>query len=784
MPIPRLIFMKSKPRARSHEPILVLFFIACSLASVSALAVFLYVLDDMGFADRLIYCGLLLGLIYCCLSYQLSRYGAARRAQQHSDFAEADVSYLFEDSAPSVAVLIPTYREERRVIIMTMLSAALARYSDRRIVLLVDDPPSDPDSVELTLSAVDEVWEMLDKPMQTLRAEAAAWQRRSETGVVNAAAEASRLKRCYDYAGHWLEGLAKRLEAEISPAFGHVDRFFIDRIVLDLARHYRAKAARMAAGGLTKVEIGREYRVLANLFCTDISSFQRKTFENLSHAPNKAMNLNAYIGLMGGSYVTRSTRQGTVIEATQPSAAEAIAIPSADYVLTLDADSVILNDYMLQLVHLLNGNPTLGVAQTPYLTFPEGTSPVERIAGATTDIQYLIHQGATFFNASYWVGANALIRFAALQEIVRQQVEGGKTCKVFIQDETVIEDTGSTIDLLHAGWSVHNHFAPMAYSATPADFGALAIQRKRWSNGGLIIFPMLLKQYLGNPGRLRRLPELMLRTNYLLSPLIGNVAVFILMIWAGSDGRALVWTPLVMVPYFLLYGIDLKRLGYRFRDLFAVCALNLMLLPVSFAGIAASIRQIVTGQKGSFSRTPKVADRTFIPPYCFLFNGLMLLLMLHYVVEGVRAGQYLGAIVPALNVSLYGYGLHRFIGFGNGLADLTLAVRTRLTVAFKPLVAIIDVGRSGARTLGQRPVRAMGATALFALILLAPMNLAPTLSQEDFIGGAIASQSSSVATAAAPVKLTVHPVARASVAELHAARATLSNLLRGTTNGP
>ena len=94
--------------------------------------------------------------------------------------------------------------------------------------------------------------------------------------------------------------------------------------MLDLAKHYRAEADRVAEGGLSRAGIAREYRVLANLFCTDISSFQRKTFENLSHAPNKAMNLNAYIGLMGGSYVARPTLRGAVIEATRADAGEAI----------------------------------------------------------------------------------------------------------------------------------------------------------------------------------------------------------------------------------------------------------------------------------------------------------------------------------------------------------------------------------------------------------------------------------------------------------------------------
>jgi len=760
------------------EPFLVLAVMACSIGAAGALAVYLSVIDDMQWSDRLIYCSLLLGLFYCCFSYQLSRFGAAKRAQRHRAFADEEVAHLFAPDAPSVAVLIPSYREERRVVVMTMLSAALARYANRRLVLLVDDPPHDAASVEATLSAVDEVQAMLEEPMRALRNEAEAWRGRRAARSVSLASETCRIKHCYAHAAGWLERLARAFEAEISPAFGHVDRFFIDRIVLDLARRYRARAAELSEALLTAEEVEREYLILSRLFCTDISSFQRKTFANLPHAPNKAMNLNAYIGLMGGHYAMRRTAEGVALVAIAADAPDAIAIPGADYVLTLDADSVILNDYMLQLVHLLDARPRAGVVQTPYLTFPKGVTPVERVAGATTDIQYLIHQGSTFFDASYWVGANALIRFSALKQIAREQVEGGKACQVFIQDATVIEDTGSTIDLLHAGWTVHNHFAPLAYSATPADFGALAIQRKRWSNGGLIIFPMLLRQYLSGRGRLRRLPELVLRSNYLLSPLIGNAAVFTLMVWASTDARALAWAPLVMVPYFLLYGADLRRLGYRARDVFAVCALNLMLLPVSFAGILASIRQIVTGRKGSFSRTPKVANRTFIPPYCFLFNGFMLLLMLRYVAEGLLSGQYLGAVVPAVNVSLYGYGLHRFIGFRDGFADLALASRECAST----VTAWIGTRLApGGRTFGLRPVRVAAALSLFAGIMLAPMSLPPRPLPDDFIGGAIAGQSR---TAIADKRLGAarQQSARATAAEREAARAHLVAQLRG--DGP
>jgi hypothetical protein len=46
----------------------------------------------------------------------------------------------------------------------------------------------------------------------------------------------------------------------------------------------------------------REYRRLAALFRVAFSSFERKRYDNLSHEPNKAMNLNSYLSVMGGSF--------------------------------------------------------------------------------------------------------------------------------------------------------------------------------------------------------------------------------------------------------------------------------------------------------------------------------------------------------------------------------------------------------------------------------------------------------------------------------------------------
>ena len=691
--------------------------IASSVAMFAGFAAYHFGTLGMTGSDIVFYYAMLLALLYCSLAYQFNRFGASRRREEISSLPDADVPSRAKADAPSVSILIPTYREERRVLIGTVLSAALAEYSNRRIVVLVDDAPSDTSALKGTLAAIGEVTGWVREQAERQRVANAAWQTRKAANSFDPQAEARILSEGYENVANWLSSLAARLEAEASEDFRHVDGFIVERIVRDAAARYLSRAEKLAGSDLTLAQADAEHARLAVLLCDDVTPFQRKVFANLSHAPNKAMNLNAYIGLMGGRYVRVHRNGATRLEPAIGGNVD-VDVPRPDYVLTLDADSVILNHYVATLVEILESDPSVGVAQTPYLTFPASDSPVERIAGATTDIQYLVHQGSSWFDAAFWVGANALIRYSALEAISKTQDEGGKTVKVFIQDKTVIEDTGSTIDLLHRGWRVQNHFVPLAYSATPADFGALAIQRKRWANGGLIILPELLRQYLRSPDRLNRFPELVLRTHYLLSPVIGNVAVFMLMIWAGAEARGILWTPVIMLPYFALYMLDLRRLGYRARDLFGVCALNLMLLPVNFAGILTSIVQIVTGRKGSFMRTPKVSNRTYVPPYALLFNLGVLMLMLGYATKAVMYGEYSGTVIPVVNILLYSYGLVRFVGILDSLGDMFPSLR-RWVLAI--LNVLSEFGRLVAPVfapLGNRYVSVPGLAS--ALILLTP----------------------------------------------------------------
>ena len=361
-----------------------------------------------------------------------------------------------------------------------------------------------------------------------------------------------------------------------------------------------------------RTTLAAEYDRLCSAFDVEVAVFERKRYANLSHDANKAMNLNSYIACLGRDLAEKSMGGELHLVEVSPEAAQ-LPTPPSPYLLTLDADSVLLPEYTERLIGIMvrQGNERLAVLQTPYATFPGAVAPVERIAGATTDVQLLLHQGYSHFGATFWVGANALIRRAALDDIAVTTIENGYPVTRYVQDRTVIEDTESTLDLIGRGWTLHNHPERLAYSATPPDFGTLIIQRRRWACGGLLILPKMFRRArcLQSGG----LAEFTIRFHYLASLAYGPLAVLLMLLYPFEDTMDGIWLPLTALPYFLAYGRDLARLGYRWRDLVGVYALNLLLVPIHFAGSLASIRQALTGRKTPFRRTPKVAGRIGAP---------------------------------------------------------------------------------------------------------------------------------------------------------------------------
>jgi cellulose synthase/poly-beta-1,6-N-acetylglucosamine synthase-like glycosyltransferase len=682
----RALPLVSKPATNgalgaARVAILVTFVGWCAFAAATVHRAFSYrAFDARALLDAALYMVVVTLLTASALAYLVARLGFLYRTRLHQRTPRAVLDAFFDSGAPSVTALVPSYREETSVIRQTLLSIALQEYADLRVVLLIDDPPhpSEPHDRELLEAArllPAEIERLFAAPGRRFSNALAAFETRVRSGAAAAtAAELTTLAGHYDAAAVHVRELTAAVCGD-----DHSADFVEREVIVRLAEEFETVAKALRAAAADRAEIGAQrlvqlYRRLSWTFTVRVTSFERKRFLSLSDEPNKAMNLNSYIGLMGGSYREAQTARGPLLLPAAGADAD-LVVPEADYVLTLDADSVLLPEYCLRLVYLLEQPEyeRVAVAQTPYSAFPGATTRIERIAGATTDLQHIVHQGLTHHRATFWVGANAVLRKRALDEIATTERFGGKTIRRYVQDRTVIEDTESTIDLALGGWSLYNYPERLSYSATPPDFGSLSIQRQRWANGGLLILGKLWR-YAGvrrnRPARERGLTELFLRINYLASISWSSLGLIVLLAYPIN---ATLLTPIALataLPYFGAMASDLKRCGYKRSDVLRIYAFNLLLLPVNFVGTLKSIGQAISGQKIAFARTPKVRSRTVAP---LTFVSAPYLIVGFALLTGwldVRHHHYAHAGYAAVNAVLCAYALVAFVGIRNSIVDL------------------------------------------------------------------------------------------------------------------
>jgi hypothetical protein len=558
------------------------------------------------------------------------------------------------------------------VIWQTIISAALQEYPNRRVVLLIDDPPnpssvSDAANLAKARKIPNHLQAVLDKPAEIYKVALNNFEHRLHQGEINVLDEARRLARLWCEAADWFDRQA------MYPIKNHSDRIFVSQVLLvrrDACRT-RSHEFKKPLFYMTEDALLREYRRLASLFNVVITCFERKRFINLSHESNKAMNLNSYIGLVGKHYRERRIEEGILLEEVDSAQAE-FSIPDAEYFVCLDADSVLLPNYALRLLYIMQQpkNRRIAVSQTPYSSFPGSPIAIERMAGATTDIQYIIHQGFYHYRSTFWVGANALIRRIALEDIAVTITERGYPVRRYIHDNTVIEDTESSVDLVDKGWMLYNYPERLSFSATPPDFGSLIIQRRRWANGGLIILPKLLRYLTRFPGSFDKLTEGLMRCHYLISIAMVNVGLLIILIFPLAESVRSIWLPLTALPYFFLYGRDLVLSGYRVTDLFRVYALNLLLIPVNLVGVTKSLQQAITKKKTPFGRTPKVPGRTTAAPFYILaVYGMFFIWMLSSVVNMIT-NHWVHVLFASINAVFLFYAIATFVGFKESKEDL------------------------------------------------------------------------------------------------------------------
>jgi cellulose synthase/poly-beta-1,6-N-acetylglucosamine synthase-like glycosyltransferase len=649
-------------------------------------------------SETVVYVVIMSLLTMSSLLYLVARQGALYRTRAHRRVPRAAIDEAFDDYRPPMTVLVPSYREELPTIRMTLLSAALQEYPDLRVVLLLDDPPH-PQTESLAAARLlpAQLNEWLREPRVRFDLALHRFEAGSATGLAELVEE-------YRWAADWLADRADQESIE-----DHVDRFFAEQVLRALADEFagiaEALSSAVAEGAtLPPDRIRQLYRRLAWTFRAEVTCFERKLFASLSHEANKAMNLNSYIGLMGRSFEPRETPEGLVLV---PSPSGSTVVPDAEFVLTLDADSILLPEYCLRLVYLFGqpDNHRLAVAQTPYSAFPGSATRMERLAGASTDLQHIVHQGMSYHDATFWVGANAVIRKRALDDIVEIEHQGGHEVRRYVQDRTVIEDTESSLDLAIHGWRLINYPERLSYSATPPDFGSLAIQRRRWANGGLLILPKLWRtgRERAQRGEHGSAVQTWLRINYMASTCWSSIGLVLLLVYP-FDSKLL--SPLIVLaamPYFLAMSGDLKRCGYKRTDILRIYGFNLILLPVNLAGVVKSLQQAVTGKKIPFARTPKVANRTATSLLFAVSPLLIIAYSLYTVWRDKQTGNWGNAAFATVNAVAATYAVVAFMGVRNLLVDLWLGFIEFLYVTEKPRNAAQPVQRRQRRTVVKEP---------------------------------------------------------------------------------
>jgi cellulose synthase (UDP-forming) len=637
-------------------------------------------------AWRLVEITILYSLFYWMLVssfiYLLADYGHYKRQAMYLRKPQIQVDAFGDrkDRHP-LLILVPSYREEEPVIHQALLSAALVEYSRRRVLLLIDDPPNpmtadEAQGLARSRRLPTRLQNEFNHAAQPFILEQFAFETRERACLVDPVVESQQLARLHERLSDWLEALAAKF---VGANHSHTDQLYADKILRAPARMHRERAEELTRVSLSRNEIAAEYRRLASLFDVEFTSFERKRYANLSHAPNKAMNLNTYIALVGKCFREVERADGRHLEVCDQSEAT-FEVPAAKYIATVDADSFVTADFARHLISIMEapGNERIAVAQSPYTAISNTAIALERAAAASTDVQFFGHQGMAHFGTSWWVGASALVRREALEDIAVETEERAHKLTVYIQDKILIEDAATTIDLLHRGWRIYHDPGRLCYSATPSDFGTLIIQRRRWSNGGLLIVPGLLRYVFRWPWSLAKFGDGLLRIQNLLSATLNGITPLVLLGVRFDDGLMPLWLSIVALPYYFQFGSDLVLAGYRWRDLPRIYALNsCLLLPVYLAGTWQSIRQMICGRPIPFRRTPKIADRTRTPVIYLLAIYSVFVFSLVCCIDSLIRARYSHALFSLFNgvIALYGCGV--LVGFRASWEDFLTGLRSR-----------------------------------------------------------------------------------------------------------
>ncbi|HEX7132322.1 MAG TPA: glycosyltransferase family 2 protein, partial [Iamia sp.] len=269
--------------------------------------------------ETVVYVAIVTSLTASAAAYLVARQGYLRRTRAHVRTSRAAIESAFEAAPPSATVLIPAYREQPEVIRQTVMSAALQALPGLRVVLLLDDPPdAAPGTEERRLleaarAVPAAITDLLDEPHVRFCTSLEQLEGRPADERAVTAEDLDQTAEDHEHAAAWL-----RDTADTWVCHDHTDDFFAEHVLRALAEDLVVIATALRAAVAAEAEVPFERLVqlrrrLVSTFGVHLSCFERKQYLALSSEPTKAMNLNSYIGLLGGSYREQRTSVGTML---------------------------------------------------------------------------------------------------------------------------------------------------------------------------------------------------------------------------------------------------------------------------------------------------------------------------------------------------------------------------------------------------------------------------------------------------------------------------------------
>ena len=159
----------------------------------------------MAIAEAWVYLILIATLTASASGYLIARLGYISRIRGHRRTPRKLIDDAFDRYNPTLTVVVPSLREEPRVVRQTLLSAALQEYPGLRVALLIDDPPNPatPEQTRLLESAralPGEIDALLRTPRARFEAALNAFESTAGSRVTVPPAQLVRLADTYDEA--------------------------------------------------------------------------------------------------------------------------------------------------------------------------------------------------------------------------------------------------------------------------------------------------------------------------------------------------------------------------------------------------------------------------------------------------------------------------------------------------------------------------------------------------------------------------------------------------------